>query len=171
MREKIDTISLRDHFREIVESLGYEYIGVEFAEARSGTVARTYIDAPNGAGHMECESASRHISAFLDESEEAGAAFFQGGYYLEVSSPGLERPLFTLEHYCRFVGRSVAIKTTSKKKLAGQIASCEDGSVKLVLDDGATLRLALEDIERANLVFTMIKGEKKGHKGKKKKPK
>lgn len=168
MREKIDTTKLRGHFRGIAESLGYEYVGAEFEGARSGTLVRIYIDTPDGVGHAECESVSRQVAAFLDEAEEAGAPFFQGGYFIEVSSPGLERPLFTLDHYRRFAGRRVALKTTAKKRITGDIVSCGEDDVVLALDDGTSLRLALGDIERANLVYKMEKGEKKSHKSGKK---
>ncbi len=164
MRERIDAGRLKGHFREIVESLGYEYVGVEFESVRSGVLLRIYIDAPEGIGHTECEAVSRGVAAFLDEAEESGSPFFQGAYYIEVSSPGLERPLFTPDHYRRFIGKRVAIKTKTKKKITGDIRSCsDDGSVELTMGDGSSQLIAFDDIDRATLVFVLEKGEKKSH--------
>lgn len=164
MRERIDAGKLKGHFREIVESLGYEYVGTELERARSGVVVRIYIDLPGGIGHAECEAVSRDVAAFLDASEEAGTPFFPGAYYIEVSSPGLERPLFTPDHYRRFAGKCVEVRTAERKRITGVIASCdEDGRVTLTLGDGSSQLIAFESIERAHLVFVLEKGEKKSH--------
>lgn len=167
MKEKIDIAKLKKIFREITESLDCEYVGAEFEDERSGILVRIYIDSPEGVGHTQCETVSRKLADFLDASEEAGSPFFEGAYSIEVSSPGLERPLFTLEHFRRFIGRRAAIKTTEKKRFTADIVSCrDDGEVEFKLGDGSPLCLRLKDIARANLVFVMEKGEKKSNNNK-----
>lgn len=170
MKEKIDTGKLKGIFREIAESLGCEYVGTEFESERSGTLVRLYIDSPEGVTHTECETVSRRIADFLDAAEEAGDPFFQNAYSIEVSSPGLERPLFTLEHFRRFEGRRAAIKTVAKKRFTADIASCrDDGEVEFKLGDGSIQSVPLKDIVRANLVFVVEKGEKKSNNNRDKK--
>lgn len=161
MGGKIDKQGLSLRFREIAESLGCEYVGTEFSRSRSGLVVRVYIDSPEGIGHARCEDVSRRIASFLDEAEEADLPLVGGSYFIEVSSPGLERPLFSPEHYRRFTGKRVAIRTKTRRKIVGDIIASDEESVGVSLPDGSEERVAYADIEAANLVFIMEKGEKK----------
>ena len=93
-----------------VESLGLELLGIEYLPAPGGSVLRVYIDVPEAeaaernVGIDDCESVSREISAQLDVADP-----ISGNYTLEVSSPGLERPLFGAAQFARFVGESAKV--------------------------------------------------------------
>lgn len=157
--------------RNIVESRGFECVGVELCDGRSASVVRVYIDSAGGIGHEDCEAVSREITGYLDACEEKGEPCFAGKYFLEVSSPGVERPLFTAEHYARFIGKHVSIRTKAKKNVVGRLASCEKNGEILVETESGPVTLDLSGILRANLLYVEEKGEKKGGGGKKKKSK
>lgn len=163
---------LKGILRAFVEAASCECVGIDIADARPGKVVRVYIDTPDGVGHTQCEAVSRAIITYFDQCEEDGAPCFSGKYLVEVSSPGIERPLFTKEHYARFIGRQVAVQTRAKKRMTGEITACDDaGNIDLLVEDGGAVTLNLDDIKRANLVYVMEKGVKKGGTGSKKKSK
>ena len=87
----------------LVSDLGLEFVGLEFSPGHGGSRLRVFIDAPGQAVTIDdCERVSREISALLDVNDP-----IQGRYTLEVSSPGIDRPLFTIEHFRRFIGSEV----------------------------------------------------------------
>lgn len=147
--------------RRIVESAGFECVGMEVSDARPAPVLRIYIDSTDGVGHEDCEAVSREVIGYLDACEERGEPCFAGKYFLEVSSPGVERPLFTVEHYVRFVGRYVSIRTRTRKNVIGRLASCETNGDILVETENGPVALNLSGILRANLLYVEEKGEKK----------
>lgn len=147
-----------------VESLGLELLGVEYLPAPGGSVVRLYIDVPAGdagsdanggepraVGIEDCEAVSREVSAQLDVEDP-----ISGNYTLEVSSPGLDRPLFTLEHYRRLVGESAKVvlrlpQEDGRRRLTGRIVSVEDGNISFDVD-GTALVVAFDNIDKARLV-------------------
>lgn len=140
-----------------VESLGLELLGVEYLPAPGGATLRLYIDAPAAAGGdgravtiEDCESVSREVSAQLDVEDP-----ISGNYTLEVSSPGLDRPLFAPAHYARFLGEEakVALKLPQdgRRRLQGRIVRVEDATVTFDVD-GTGFAVAVDNIERARLV-------------------
>ena len=158
-----DIRKLKDTIREAAEGFGYECVGVDIDAARgSGTTIRIFIDVTGGVTHEACERVSRSVGEYLDGCEEGGEPWFDGKYYIEVSSPGVERPLFTPEHYRRFVGNPVAIHTKAKKRISGTIESLDvHNNVTIAMNDGSMLKIPFEEIRRAHLVFKFEKGEKK----------
>ena len=86
-----------------VEALGFELVGIGFIRGRTSTL-RIYIDSEDGINVDDCADVSHQVSAVLDVEDPITVA-----YNLEVSSPGLDRPLFTAEHYARFVGAEVTL--------------------------------------------------------------
>jgi ribosome maturation factor RimP len=91
------------------------------------------------------------LSDFLDEA--GGEAFLSGKYFLEVSSPGIERPLYTEEHYARFAGKLAALDVKGHGKVKGRIVSCTEGIVAVETDDGNILRVRFGDIKKGSLAF------------------
>ncbi|MDR1471488.1 MAG: ribosome maturation factor RimP [Synergistaceae bacterium] len=152
---------MRKNIVDLAESLGYECVGAEIASRGFAPTLRIYIDSPGGVLHADCERVSRAVSDYLERREEEGTEWFSGKYCIETSSPGLERPLFTAEHYARFAGSDVALMTHDRKKITGRIVSCKDGVVTLEAPDGGTVSLPFAGIKRGNLVFTLQKGTKK----------
>lgn len=131
--------------RAALEGLGYELVDLE--SSRSGLL-RIFIDAPRGITVEDCARVSNHLTrAFAVEGIDYER--------LEVSSPGLDRPLKRLADYERFAGREATLKLklprNGQRRFAGRLAGVEGG--KVVLDvEGEKQHLAFEDIDRARLV-------------------
>jgi len=142
--------------RSVVESLGYELVGIEyFRRGRWGAVLRVYIDHLGAAGTQgitldDCGRVSHQLSGVLDVENPIA-----GHYDLEVSSPGLDRPLFTAEHFERFRGRRVrvraAVKLEGRRNFEGRIDALERELVLLRMD-GEVWEIPLAMIESARLV-------------------
>ena len=121
--------------RPVIEDLGYEYVGIEYASNPKNRVVRIYIDQPEtGIGLEDCEVVSREVSALMDVEEPV-----PGQYTLEVSSPGVERPLFTAEHFQRFLGEQASVQLQvpldGRRKFRGTIVGVDDGVVTLLVDN------------------------------------
>jgi ribosome maturation factor RimP len=141
---------LEELLSPVVEDLGYEFIGVDYSANPKNRLLRLYIDRPDsGIGVDDCETVSREVSAVLDVEEP-----IRDQYTLEVSSPGVERPLFSVEHFRRFLGEMAAVRMQApqegRRKFKGRIARVEDDRVWLNVD-GTEWCLAIADMEKARL--------------------
>jgi len=131
--------------RTTLEGLGYELVDLE--SSRSGLV-RIFIDSPKGIAIEDCERVSRHLTrAFAVEGFEYER--------LEVSSPGLDRPLKRIEDYRRFVGREATIRLKlprdGRRRFEGRLAGVEESRIAVEIE-GVRQEIAFEDIDRARLV-------------------
>jgi ribosome maturation factor RimP len=138
----------------LVEDLGYEYVGIEYQPNPKNRLIRLYIDRPEvGIGVDDCERVSHEVSALLDVEDPISSQ-----YTLEVSSPGIERPLFTGAQFARFVGENarviMAIPVESRRKFKGRIVSADDERVILEVD-GERHELIVADMQRASLAPDM----------------
>ena len=138
---------------EQVTLLGYECVGTEFRKSGGSARITIFIDSADGIGHADCERVSRALSEFLDEAERAGKAFVGGKYFLEVSSPGIERPLYTEEHYARFAGKLAVLDVKGLGKIKGRIVSCAEDTVAVGTDDGNIRSVRFGDIKKGSLAF------------------
>ncbi|WP_133001089.1 ribosome maturation factor RimP [Luteimonas arsenica] len=141
-----------------VESLGLELLGVEYLPAPGGATLRLYIDRPGadpsaegqGVGIEDCEAVSREVSAQLDVEDP-----ISGNYTLEVSSPGVDRPLFTPAHFERFLGEQakavLKLPQDGRRRLTGRIAAVEGDTITFEVD-GQPLAVAAGNIDKARLV-------------------
>lgn len=133
-----------------VEALDYELVGLEFVRAGQHSTLRIFIDHENGITVEDCAEVSRQVSAVLDVEDPITVA-----YNLEVSSPGLERPLFTIDHYQRFLGHEVNLvlkmAMQNRRKWKGEIVSIDGETVTLKVD-GNEETFALSNIAKANLI-------------------
>ena len=131
-------------------ALGYEFVGVEYVGEAGRNTLRVYIDTANGVMLEDCEAVSHQISGLLDVEDPIG-----GAYDLEVSSPGLDRPLFKVEDYQRFAGQRIkirlAIPADGRRNFTGQLLGIENNLVRIEVD-GQIFELNYEQIERAKLV-------------------
>ncbi|UHQ18690.1 ribosome maturation factor RimP [Lysobacter sp. KIS68-7] len=138
-----------------VESLGLELLGTEYLPSPGGAVLRLYIDVPADeterlVGIEDCEAVSREVSAQLDVEDP-----ISGNYTLEVSSPGIDRPLFALAHYVRFLGQSAKVglklPQDGRRRLQGRIDKVEGEAI--VFDvEGKPFEVAFDNIDKAKLV-------------------
>jgi ribosome maturation factor RimP len=145
-----------------VASLGVELMGAEYVPAPGGAVLRLYIDVPADDQSVdadgeprsvtieECEAVSREVSAQLDVEDP-----ITGNYTLEVSSPGIDRPLFTLAHYARFVGEvakvTLRLPQDGRRRVQGRIERIEGGTVVFMLD-GNEFPVSSDNIDKGRLV-------------------
>lgn len=146
--------------KSIVERLGYEFVGVEHDTTEGVATLRLYIDKADGISLDDCETVSKGCNAYLDEISDS----MEENYLLEVSSPGIERPLFSLEDYVRFSGRRVSVKLKEmqggRRRFSGVIEGTKDDL--LLFDvDGEPFDLPFETIMSAHLVYVENKGQKK----------
>ena len=134
----------------VINSLGYECVGVEYLPQGRHSLLRIYIDKEDGIGVDDCETISHQVSGVLDVEDP-----IKGQYNLEVSSPGLDRPLFTLEHYVRFIGETVNVRLRSalhgRRKFTGKILSV-DGEEIVIEESGMEYRVPFAVIEKGHLV-------------------
>ncbi len=137
-----------------VDALGLVLLGVEYLPSPGGAVLRLYIDLPEGGdrqvGIEDCEVVSREVSAQLDVSDP-----ISGHYTLEVSSPGVDRPLFTPAQFARFAGEEAKVglklPQDGRRKLQGRILRVQGDEIVFHLD-GAEVVVPLENIDKARLV-------------------
>ena len=135
----------------VVEKMGYELLGTEYQGSRGSGTLRLYIDSPEGITLDDCEAVSFQVSGVLDVEDP-----IPGRYSLEVSSPGLDRPLFKPEHFERFAGQRAKLRTDQprdgQRNFRGTLRGMRGDDVVLELEEGEEVALPLEDIERARLV-------------------
>lgn len=140
---------LIEMIQEPIAALGFELIGLEYSRSRQ-PILRVFIDHPNGISVDNCADVSHQISAILDVEDP-----ITSNYVLEVSSPGLDRPLFTVDHYHQFVDHEIAfslrIPVMNRRNWKGKIKKVE-GEMITVEVDGELQHFAFGNIQKANLV-------------------
>lgn len=145
---------LRRMLESGVQALGFELVAVELTGGGHHATLRVYIDRPGGVSVEHCADVSRQLSAILDVEDPIA-----GEYTLEVSSPGLDRPLVTPEHFRRFTGERIKVRllhpVQGRRNIIGRLAEAGDDRVVVETDaaGGGQERLTLRyaDIERARL--------------------
>ena len=134
----------------VVEAEELELVHVEFLGNGRRPTLRIYIDKPGGVNLTDCQKVSEHVSLVLDVED-----FIPCHYVLEVSSPGLERPLFKEQDFQRFKGREARVMTVdeieSRRKFTGVIQDCRGGVLHLACNDGIYC-ISFEKIRKAHLV-------------------
>ena len=136
--------------QEVVSDLGYELVDIELTGNRSRRVIRVYIEKPEGILLADCVAVSRKLGERLDEED-----VIENSYRLEISSPGIERPLRKIQDYERYVGHQVRIRLKGrlkgKRKIAGKLDEVEDNIVRIISQHGEKVSFSLADIAKANL--------------------
>ncbi len=135
-----------------VEALGLELWGIELQQQGKYSLLRVYIEnRENGVSIEDCEKVSRQVSALLDVEDP-----ISGEYTLEVSSPGMDRPLFTAEQFGLYVGETVNIRLRTamqgRRKFKGVIERVNEGVVDLLVD-GESVAIQLTDLDKANIDY------------------
>jgi ribosome maturation factor RimP len=140
-------LSLEKAVEPVVNGMGYELVDVQ--ASNGGRLLRLFIDKPGGVGLEDCAAVSRQLSRVL---EVEGIDYER----LEVSSPGLDRPLRKGSDFARFAGRKAEVRmrtpdATGRRRFVGVLRGADGGRVQMELD-GQTVALELGDVERARLV-------------------
>ncbi|WP_417659700.1 MULTISPECIES: ribosome maturation factor RimP [Pseudidiomarina] len=133
-----------------VSALDYALWGVEFVRAGKHSTLRVYIDHEDGVSVDDCAKVSHQVSAILDVEDP-----IQSEYFLEVSSPGMERPFFKAAQYADYLGETAAVELTmaqqGKRKFKGVIAAVDGDYVEFNID-GEAFKVAQSSIKKAHLV-------------------
>jgi ribosome maturation factor RimP len=141
----------------ILDSMQLELVDIEFGKTGRDTILRLFIDKEGGVTLDDCAEVSRDLSAILDVEDIVPV-----NYSLEVSSPGLDRPLKKVEDYLRYSGRLVKLRTyepctddsgNKRKTFLGTLEGLQDGIVRMTLKEGQTASIPLERVAKANLEF------------------
>ena len=148
---KIDPV-LHERLDALVSSMGYELVGGELLPVDGRTVFRIFIDTEKGVTVDDCSKVSHQVSAMLDVE-----APLQGRYNLEVSSPGIDRPLFELKHFQRFVGSKVKIRLyaaiNQRRQFKGVLHRVDGENIHVLVDElEKEVVLPFSAIEKANLI-------------------
>lgn len=138
-----------------ITALGFEFVGVVRTQEGRTQILRIYIDSPTGITVDHCVTVTRQLSRVLDVEEPMASQ-----YRLEVSSPGLDRPLFTPEHYRRFIGHAIKLKAHTpiqgQRHFTGTLTEVnEDGIVLTVAPPGEPVTIAFSAIDKAHLIPTL----------------
>ncbi len=143
---------LIDLLKPVIEALGFEFWGLEYLSQGKDSVLSVYIDSEKGIMVDDCAMVSRQVSGIMDVEDP-----INGEYNLEVSSPGMDRPIFTVEQFNRYVGEFVDVKLRyafeGRRKFKGKLVAIEDGEDIVVHVDTHEYILPIDAIDKANLIF------------------
>jgi len=141
----------------ILDSMGIELVELEFRKEGPGMILRLFIDKPGGILLDDCSAVSRELAEILDVEEIISVE-----YNLEVSSPGLNRPLTKPADYDRYVGKLVKVGTyemvaddagNRRKTFLGQLVELKDGIIHIRLKEGQSAAIPFDKVAKANLEF------------------
>jgi len=144
-------VKILELIEPIITGLGYEFVGAELTGQGKSSVLLVLIDSENGVLVTDCSKVSHQISGVMDVEDP-----ISGQYRLEVSSPGLERPLYTLAHFERFKGSLVKLELRQstlegQRKFTGDILDVKDDVVHLHVDE-EEIEIPFSLIKKAKLV-------------------
>src|SRR3990167_3841388 len=148
---KVDPV-LYEQLQTLISSMGFELVGCDLSSQGRNTLFRLYIDSQNGVTVDNCSLVSRQVGAMLDVEDA-----FSGAYRLEVSSPGIDRPLFELAHFCRFIGSRVKLRLhmpiNQCKAYKGVLLKVEGNDIYLKVDESEQeLKVPFSMIDKANII-------------------
>lgn len=151
---KLNT-ALHSRLNSTIHSMGYEFVGGEMLPQGKRMVLRLYIDGASPDKRVtadDCSAVSRQVGAMLDAED-----LIQSQYVLEVSSPGIDRPLFTLDQYQKFIGSRIHVRLHApqdgRRQFKGRLVRIEGENVFLEVDNVEhEIRLPFSMIEKANIV-------------------
>jgi ribosome maturation factor RimP len=143
---------VHEFVESLLPSMGLELVEIQYKPEGEGWVLRLFLDGPDGIGLEQCTKVSRELSFFLDVEDLIPHAF-----NLEVSSPGLERPLRNMVDFKRFVGKKARIKLRhpieGQKVFIGLIGVSDEHGFELHFEDGTINRFLMDQIKKARLTL------------------
>ena len=147
----VDSQSLESLFDPIVTGLGYQLWGIEYRSSQKHALIKIFIDHEDGVTLDHCSEVSHQVSAVLDLEDPIAVP-----YTLEVSSPGVERPLLKLEHYKRYIGSQIKVRLTwaleGRKNFKGELIKIESDDITILADD-VEVSFSIDVIKRAHLIY------------------
>jgi ribosome maturation factor RimP len=142
--------TLRDRLATLIEAMGYEFVGFELQKQNRYSMLRIFVDTENGVTVDDCTKVSRQVSAMLDVEDP-----IDGKYTLEVSSPGLDRPLFEIAHYQKFVGSQIKVRLYApiegRRNFVGVLLRVEEANISVLVEQSEIV-LPFSNIEKAKLI-------------------
>lgn len=157
MAQKKNTVQIVKELTEpVITGLGYRIWDIEYSKIGTELHLEITIDSDDGINIEDCEKVHRAIEPIIDEADP-----IEDFYYLDVSSPGLERNIRTPEHFDKCVGQTVEVKLFSafegKKKIVGELISYNESDDSVTIKDkgGAVYTLSRKLISKANVYFEM----------------
>lgn len=144
-------LTLRERLQSLVIAMGYEFVGMELQkQSRRRSILRIYIDSGNGVTLDDCTKVSRQVSAMLDVEDP-----IQGEYNLEISSPGLDRPLFEIAHYQKQIGNRIKVRLnsplTDRRNFVGVLLRVEESNIHLLVGQEEVV-LPFSSIDKAKVI-------------------
>jgi ribosome maturation factor RimP len=159
MQERLDTL-----IQTTVVGLGYELWGYEYRPQKESALLRIFIDSPNGITVDDCGVVSNQIGAALDVEDIIPVA-----YILEVSSPGLDRVLFSPEQYTRYIGSQIKVRTRlpveRRRNFVGKLIAAHGDHIDINVED-TNFKVPYDLIDRGRLVLDEGRPQRKGGKHK-----
>jgi len=141
---------VQEFVESVLPSMGLELVEIQYRQEGEGWVLRLFLDGPDGIGLDQCGKVSRELSFFLDVED-----LIPHPFNLEVSSPGLERPLRNMADFKRFSGKKARVKLrrpmAGQKVFIGLIGELDEFGFDLLLEDGTTTRFLMDQIKKARL--------------------
>lgn len=138
----------KESIKSIVEGCGVKLYDIETVSENEQKIFRIYITSEGGVSLDKCAEVTRVLSPIFDVEPPVS-----GAYTLEVSSPGIERPLKKDEHFSGSIGEMVKIKLINTDTIIGKLQSFEDGKITLIEDDGEVTTILQEDIDKARTYY------------------
>jgi len=143
-------LRLTEMMQPAVDALGFELLGVEFIRAGNHSTLRVYIDHENGISVDNCADVSHQVGAILDVEDPIATE-----YSLEVSSPGMDRPLFTLPHYEAVLNETINVRLNvpqdGRRNFKGTLVGIEGDMINVEVDN-QVFSLLIDNVAKANLV-------------------
>jgi ribosome maturation factor RimP len=140
------------YLQPLMEEHHFELVDVEYVKEAGSWYLRAYIDKEGGIAVDDCEVISRKLSDWLDKED-----FIEDSYILEVSSPGLGRPLKKEKDYARSIGKDVEVRlyraVEKQKEFTGALESYDDKTVTIALEDGSHMTFEKVDIALVRLAL------------------
>ena len=141
-------MSLESDVKKMVESIGLSLYDTAILNENDQTIYRVSVTAPGGISLDKCVEASHLISPLLDVTPPVG-----GDYRLEVSSPGIERRLKTLDHFVQSIGEKVVFSTIDKQKYDGELISASNDEIVIKTKEGTEQKVPFRSISKAKTYF------------------
>ena len=165
MNNSLITEKVRQIAVEITDKENLELVHIEVIGVKKSPTVRVFIDKPDGVTHEDCAKVSRELGAVLETED-----FISSAYILEVSSPGIERGLYSIEDFQKFAGQNAKVKTDSaingQKNFRGKIAEVKDGEIIFEDVTNGEVRFPFTMVNKANLEADYEEELKNSGKGK-----